>query len=70
MMYAHCQEKIDFGCSWELTNSTFHKHANSEVQKPTGVGKRSLLQQAQKVMVCDWWTLICFVFLCLKVRYL
>ena len=37
MMYAHCQEKIDFGCSWELTYCTFHKHTNSEVQKPTGV---------------------------------
>ena len=58
----------------------FQKRVTFEVQKPTNVrffccrqsslanllGKGSLLQQVQKVMVCDWWILIHFVCFCVR----
>ena len=64
---------------------TFHKHANSEVQKPTDdcvfhccqssylngpLRKQNFTSRVQKVMVCDLWISIRFVFLCFKVRRL
>ena len=30
------------------------------------LGNRSLLQQVQKFLVCDWWILICFVCFCVS----
>ena len=51
---------------------SFWKHANSEVQTPTTLTLAvllrncSLLQQVQKVMVCDWWISISFVCFCIS----
>ena len=62
----------------KLLYFTFQKHANSEVQKLTDIcillsiiledllGNRSVLQEVQKVMVCDWWISIHCVCFCVS----
>ena len=56
---------LDFGFFYDLNQIKPFDSALSRLHILVDpLGNRNLLQQAQKVMVCDWWTSIRFVCFC------
>ena len=56
---------LDFGFFYDLNQiKPFDSALSRLLILVDPLGNRNLLQQAQKVMVCDWWTSIRFVCFC------